>query len=184
MINNLKKNQLHFNKTIVLVGFMGTGKTTVGRLLAKKTGLAFYDTDALIEDLEGTSINDIFLEKGEEYFRLIESKLLRELLAKKQIILSTGGGIVKSQENRDMIKASSISVALKSSPNSLIKRLKGSQKRPLLQKENFEENLIKLYNQRINLYDFADIIISTERKTAQKIATEIYDKVTRQYLKL
>lgn len=178
MHDNKKYSRLHLERTIVLIGFMGTGKTTIGRLLSDISNLPFYDTDELIEHHEGIPISDIFQQKGESYFRALEKDILKDALDDKQKVLATGGGITKDPVNVKLIKSKSIAVALHSDLETIIKRLEGTSKRPLLPKQGFEKKLKKLYNERAQLYDFAHLTVQTQNKTALEIATEIYKSIT------
>ncbi|HZK34727.1 MAG TPA: shikimate kinase [Bacillota bacterium] len=175
MQEDFQKTNLHLGQSIVLIGFMGTGKSTVGKTLSHITDLPFYDTDNLIECQEKTSIKNIFSKKGESYFRTLEVNVLKNALAGKQKILATGGGIVKDPANAKLIKSNSIAIALKTDLKTIINRLKSSAKRPLLPNDSFEETLTRLYNERVGLYDFAHLIVHTDEKTPLEIAREIYD---------
>lgn len=147
-------------RNIVLVGFMGTGKTTVGSALAERLGWCFVDTDAAIEDREGCSIAEIFERKGEGYFRETESAVIQEVLAAGQQVVSTGGGAVLLQENCEAMLSGGFVVALKTPPGVLIERMRHDSNRPLLSGDK-EERVHRLLEERKNAYDFAQLTIDT-----------------------
>ncbi len=171
-----------YGRNILLAGYMGSGKTTVGKALAEKLGMAFLDTDEEIERREGRSIRTIFAEEGEEAFREMETGLLRELSASLVgTVVSTGGGIVLRRENRELMKATGRVFLLSASPEETFRRVKEDKNRPLLDSSGEEE-----LRQRINLmlkerraaYDAAaDRVIETEGKTVEKILCEIGEAV-------
>ncbi len=125
---------------IFLIGFMGSGKSTTGRRLSSKLGYDFVDTDEVIIDRYGLSINEIFFQIGEEKFRESETLLLNELIQKESLVVSTGGGMPCHSENMELINANGCSIYLKLSPQALFSRLSpGKHKRPLIKNLNDEE---------------------------------------------
>ncbi|MEX2460884.1 MAG: shikimate kinase [Paenibacillaceae bacterium] len=166
---------------IVLVGFMGTGKSTVGRFLAEKLGWDFIDTDHYIEKQEGMSIAEIFTKHGEAVFRGIETKAILEIMRKTNQVVSTGGGAVLAEENRKSLKANGFVVALTASVETIIQRVGGDRNRPLLQgKAN--EVVPQLLHRRKHAYDFAEITIKTDRLRIEFIAQRLlvaYHKQTK-----
>lgn len=127
-------------QTIFLIGYMGSGKTTTGKLLAKKLNLQFIDTDMFIENRYCKSISAIFEEKGETGFREIERRILLEILDFENVVVSTGGGTPCFFDNMDLMNQSGITVYLKASVDELAERLKnGKQKRPLVKGKDLEE---------------------------------------------
>lgn len=160
--------ELDTNKNIVLVGFMGSGKTTLGKWIAKKTGRTLIDTDKEIEKRLGKTINEIFSELGEEAFRNIETEVLKDLATKKSenLVLSVGGGTPLRKENREMLKKIGYVVYLRASAKELIKRLKNDEKRPLLKNKDYVDRyeLIKnLLFERDNIYiDAANFVVRTD----------------------
>ena len=148
---------------IVLVGFMGSGKTTVGRLLATSLNMEFIDMDAYIEKQEGSPIREIFTDMGEIYFRELESKALIEILAiPKKVVVSTGGGVPCFGDNMDIIKLNSVSVYMKVGSKRLLERLKGDTSRPLLYNKTDKELLVFVRDklrEREQDYSRADIRI-------------------------
>ena len=159
---------------IYLIGLMGSGKTTLGKSLAKKLNRPFIDTDQLIEQKSGVDVSMIFEFEGEKGFRERETKLLSEIALKKEHIVSTGGGIILSKYNRDVIAKSGIIFYLKTQPAELLIRLQNDKTRPLLQGANLKEKLTKIYAERSTLYEMtADYIIETKNKKISQILTNI-----------
>jgi len=160
---------------IVLVGFMGTGKSTVGRLLAERLGWNFLDSDAAIEHMEQTSISEIFRLHGEAHFRQLESQALANILAESGQVLATGGGAVLAEINRACMLQNGCVVALQAEPEIIIARVSCDQNRPLLQ-GNLEERVNSLMETRKHAYDFATIAIDTTELTVEQIVEEIMAK--------
>lgn len=142
-------------KNIVLIGMPACGKSTIGYWLSKKIGYPLLDTDKYLEEKENRIISDIFSNEGEEFFRELETKYLKEISEKEGLIISTGGGAVKKKENIDILKKNGIVIFLNREINDISKE--NHKHRPLLQDTN---NIQKLYNERIDLYKkYSDIII-------------------------
>lgn len=160
---------------IVLVGMMGAGKTTLGKVLSKRTGMTHIDLDQLIESMEGVAIKDLFSIKGEAYFRTLETKCLNRLLGKSDLILSTGGGIVLRAENLSLMKAIGKVVFLNASPECLKMRLANEEtQRPVLK----NNSLRALCMVREPLYRGAsDVIVSVDALGVEDIATQILKEV-------
>lgn len=163
-------------KNIVLTGFMGTGKTEVGRELARLLGMSLLDADEEIVKAEGMPITEIFRQKGEPYFRDLETKIIRELSKRRNAVISTGGGAVLRQENINALREDGIIVLLTASPETILKRTEHDNSRPLLQVDDPLKKIKELLNARMPYYMKADIIIDTEGKTPLKIAEEIIEK--------
>ena len=164
---------------IFLVGPMGAGKSTIGRLLAAELRLTFKDTDKEIEDRLGVDIPWIFDMEGEEGFRLRESNMLDELSKEDKILLATGGGIVIKPENRKVLASRGQVVYLRTSIDEQVKRTSRDSKRPLLQNDNPKQVLTDLMAQRHPLYEeVADYIIDTDGRSPKAVAQEICKKVT------
>ena len=162
------------SSNIFLIGPMGTGKSTVGKKLAKKSSQQFYDCDHEIEDRTGASINLIFEIEGEEGFRKRETRLLDELTSMSNIVLATGGGAVLDKENRTLLSARGLVVYLKSDINQLLKRTSRDVKRPLLQNAEPEAVLRELLEIRGPLYEeVADLVIDTARLSINDIIAQI-----------
>lgn len=149
-------------ESIVLVGLMGAGKTSVGRSLADKLNLSFIDADEEIVKAAGCSIEDIFDHYGEEAFRDVEKRVLQRLLAEGPHVLATGGGAFMNQTIRDLIASSSISVWLRVELDVLVKRTKRRGGRPLLKNRDHKTVLKELIKERYPVYGEADIIIDSK----------------------
>ena len=159
---------------IILIGPMGSGKTSTGRMLAKEMGYGFADTDEEITKRTGVSIAYIFDVEGEEGFRKRECLALKECLNDNNKVLSTGGGIVLSKENRDLLQDRGTVVYLQTSIRFQVKRTASTNNRPLLQNNDPEETLEKLMLTRAPLYEeIADITIMTDNKSLQEMSKEI-----------
>ena len=159
---------------IILIGPMGSGKTSTGRMLAKEMGYAFADTDEEVTKRTGVSIAYIFDGEGEEGCRKRECLALNECLNDNNTILSTGGGIVLSKENRDLLQDRGTVVYLQTSIRFQVKRTASTNNRPLLQNKDPEETLEKLMLTRTPLYEeIADITIMTDNKSLQEMSKEI-----------
>ncbi len=166
----MKKNK------ISIIGFMGSGKTTVGLLLSKSLNFSFIDLDDYIEKKEGKSIKEIFFVKGEEYFRERESFYLKEVIKNQEkIVIATGGGIIKREENRIILKEKTFVVYLKGDFSVLMQRLNSGiekEKRPLLSLD--VDELYNLWISRKPLYEsIPDLIIDIENKSPFQIVEEI-----------
>jgi len=164
-------------KNIVLTGFMGTGKTAVGRELAHILDMKLIDVDTEIEASRDMTINEIFREFGEAVFREIETDMIRKIAGNKYVIISTGGGAVLKQENMETLRKTGIIVCLMASPETILRRTSGANDRPLLNVENPLEKIRELLDFRKPYYEKADIVIDTEGKTPLQIAEEIIEKV-------
>jgi len=161
-------------RNIYLVGPMGAGKSTIGRVLAAELHLGFRDSDKVIEDRTGADIPWIFDMEGEEGFRDRESAVLEELSQNKDIVIATGGGIILRQQNREIMKSSGYVCYLTASIEQLVERTARDKKRPLLQVENPRQKIIDLVALRDPLYiDAADFIINTDRRSPKLVAQEI-----------
>ena len=159
---------------IILIGPMGSGKTSTGKMLAKEMGYVFSDTDEEVTKRTGVSVAYIFDVEGEEGFRKRECLALKECLNDNNTILSTGGGIVLSKENRDLLQDRGTVVYLQTSIRSQVKRTASTNNRPLLQNKDPEETLEKLMLTRAPLYEeIADITIMTDNKSLQEMSKEI-----------
>lgn len=161
---------------IVLTGFMGTGKTSVGRALCKKLGYRFVDTDDLIEEHEGSPISLIFKNKGEEYFRALEEETVREVSLDSDVVIATGGGVIKNRKNLQNLGRRGIIIWLKSSPEIILRRvMTEGGKRPLLDVKEPLEEINRLLTERLPLYEQADLAVDTDYITPQETAEEIIE---------
>ena len=156
-------------KNIVLCGFMGSGKSTIGNLLSKKMGMAFIDLDAYIEKKENKSVSQIFADSGEEYFRQLEKNAVKELAYKKSVILATGGGTLTFRENVDILKNADNKIILLDLPVEVVaQRLKNDTKRPLLNRPDKETVMRELYEKRLPVYkNAADIVVNASNSPMQ-----------------
>ncbi|MBQ3514443.1 MAG: shikimate kinase [Lachnospiraceae bacterium] len=164
-----------YMRNIILIGFMGAGKTAVGNRLSKKLGYEYIDTDQYIEEKEGMTISNIFAEKGEDYFRNLETSVIKELmLREKATIFSTGGGMPLRRENAELLKELGVVVYLKATPDTIYGRVKGDTKRPLLQCDNPKQKIMDLLEIRNPKYEAAcDYAVCVDNKDIQTVAQEV-----------
>lgn len=168
------------SKNIFLVGLMGAGKTTIGRLLAKKLNLEFLDSDQEIEARTGASIAWIFEIEGEESFRRREAEVIQELTTRQGIVLATGGGAILSKENRVCLEARGLVVYLRVGVGNILRRTAHDKNRPLLQTKNPREKLVQLLAERGPLYrESADLVVDTGEYNAQVIVSKIVNELVR-----
>ena len=160
-------------KNLTLTGMMGVGKSTIGKNLAKKLNYKFVDVDKLIEAEEGSSINFIFKNKSEQYFRKIESEITLMELKKEHAVISLGGGAFLNNSIRKSAKKLSVSFWLDVPIDELIKRLKKNSQRPLLFKKNIAETTKKIYFDRKKIYNEADYRIKCYSLRSEEIANKI-----------
>lgn len=159
---------------IFLIGLMGAGKTTIGKLLAKQLGKTFYDTDQEVERRTGVKIPVIFDLEGEEGFRKREAAVIHELTSLENIVLATGGGAVIAQENRDSLKKNGNVIYLRANVNDLWHRMRHDKQRPLLQNVDIRAKLQQLYRDRHPLYmDIASIIVDTGNQPTATVIKQI-----------
>lgn len=161
---------------IILIGFMGVGKTTIGKIIAKKLKLNFVDMDNYIEKREGKSISKIFEEYGEQHFRELESESLKDLIKIDNIVISTGGGIITTKENSDILKKEKIVIFLDANTQTILNNLyKEIDKRPLLSNsKNVENTISNLLNQRYEKYNsICDIKIDINEKNIEEVVSQI-----------
>ena len=159
------------NQNIFLIGPMGSGKTSIGKHLAKMLGLEFYDCDHELERLTGASVNLIFDVEGEAGFRLRERRMLRRLSKLNGVLIATGGGVVCEKKNRRILRSRGFVVYLKTSVDKQLKRLSQDKSRPLLQAEDRVERLTSLARVRNPLYDeTADLVFSNRNSSVHASA--------------
>lgn len=168
-------------KNIVLTGFMGTGKTEVGKILAQRLGYTFLDADSIIEQEQKMSITEIFRQHGEPYFRDIESDVIRRLSERDRVVISTGGGAVLRQENMDNLRKKGIIVCLTASPETILERTSNDNTRPLLQVEDPLKKIKELLEFRRPYYERSDIMVDTEGKSPIDVAEEIIERIRAGY---
>ena len=165
-------------ENIVFLGMMGSGKTSIGKLISKELKLNFYDVDECIEKKYGMKISKIFKEKGEKFFRDLEEKMTLKILEKNNIVISLGGGSFLNKNIRDKILDYHLSFWLKWDDKTLINRIKNSSKRPVAQNLN-ESELIELIKKRSNIYSKALYTINCDDLTKDQIVNKflsIYEK--------
>ena len=169
-MKNINKNRM--GRNIVLIGMPASGKSTIGKLLAKKMNYEYYDADRYLERKENVKISTLFSEKGEEYFRNLETKYLKELSQKNGIIISTGGGAVKREKNMQILGEKGIIVFLNRKIEDIAKE--NHEARPLLQNI---DNIYELYDERIELYNrYSDIIVENNG-TLKEVTDRIAEKI-------
>jgi shikimate kinase len=169
------------NKTLVLVGMMGAGKTTIGTRLAKRLNLEFIDTDAEVEKKAKCSITDIFKYESEQYFRELEKSILSNLLTGTPYVLATGGNTFIDPENRQLIKEKAISIWLKADLEVLVERVSRRNTRPALERGDKREILTSYIAERYPIYAQADLTIVSDNAPHQVIVTSII-KTLEEYL--
>jgi len=164
-------------KNIILTGFMGVGKTSVGTRLAKDLGFTFVDTDEQIEADQNITVTGIFSTFGEPYFRDVETRIIKQILENENQVVSTGGGAVIRDENRRVFKENGITLCLTAHPESIYDRIKHETHRPLLQGENPLARIRELLDAREQFYRQADFIIDTSERSVDDVISEIKEKV-------
>lgn len=160
-------------KNIVLFGFMGSGKSTVAKSLSRKLNLPIVEMDAIIEKEEQKTINHIFAEHGEEYFRELEHKLIIRLCDQTDQIISTGGGVIKHNKNVELLKEKGITFSLVAKPETIYNRVKHSNHRPLLKTDDPLETIKELLSSREEAYRKAEYVIETDDLSIEQVADKI-----------
>ncbi|MGG3913449.1 shikimate kinase [Bacillus sp. es.034] len=165
-------------KPIFFIGFMGVGKTTIGKRLGDVLNLPVIDMDQYIERIENNAIKDLFLQHGESYFRDLETKVLFELQSEEAII-TTGGGVVERKANRDFLKQNDSVFHLTCTFDALWKRLEGDENRPLVQ-NNSKDKLLGLFERRFPLYeDGSSVTIHTDDQSVEEVVQSILPYIER-----
>ena len=163
---------------LILVGMMGSGKTTMGRSLAKHLGKNFVDSDEEITKRTGVTIPHIFDIEGEAGFRQRESAALRDLAGRCNMVLATGGGAVLAEQNRELLQQNGIVIYLKANVNDLWQRTRHDRNRPLLQTADPHAKLTELFQQRDPLYrQVADIVIQSGKQSAQTLMLQLVEEI-------
>ena len=160
------------NRTVVLVGMMGSGKSAIGKALAERLGVPFLDSDAEIERAANTTIPEIFARDGEDFFRRRESEVIKRLLSGPACILSTGGGAFMAERNRTAITNQGVSLWLKASLDTLWERVRHKNSRPLLRTANPKKTLSDLLDQRTPVYSLANLTVETQLKNSIDLTTD------------
>ena len=167
------KIQANVRKNLVLLGMMGVGKTTLGKIVSKMADLKFIDTDANIEENCLMKISEIFKKKGEKFFRIEEEKEVLKSLKKNNCVIALGGGAFINRTVRNVILKNSVSMWLDIDLKTLNKRIKWNKKRPLVNKENSQEQINKLYSERKSIYKLANHRINCNNLNKENIANKI-----------
>lgn len=152
----------------MLIGFMGTGKSAVGRRLAARLNRKFVDTDAEIEKLTGKSITEIFRKDGPVRFRSEEKLQVRKLSGQNNLVIATGGGMVLDQENVELLEKNGVLICLTADPEVIYQRVKNKKQRPLLQKGNVKETVYRLLQERKGVYDVAEFTVDTGQGSVEE----------------
>lgn len=163
---------------VFLIGFMGSGKSTVASCLAKNYGMKIIDMDQLIVEREGMSIPDIFAKKGEQYFRGVETSLLIEIQGQQHKVVSCGGGVVLREENVQAMKKCGQVVLLNAKPETILERVRDDDNRPLLRGNKNVKFIRDMMEKRQPKYEAAaDFVVDTDGKSADMICKEIFEKI-------
>ncbi len=166
------------HRNIILIGPMGSGKSTIGNIIAQRLHREFQDSDHHIENRTGVDIARIFDIEGEQGFRDRETSALQELLSENNRVIATGGGSVLRHENQEMLKQQGYIVFLDTSLNQQMQRLRRDKKRPLLQTDNPRARLESLLRERRPIYlDLADLVVKTDKRVARRLAADIINQL-------
>ena len=162
---------------LVFIGFMGCGKTTLGKWISQNVSMTFYDSDEYIESKQNREIKEIFATEGEKYFRDLETETIKEMNEKfSNSVISVGGGLPLREENRELLKQLGIIIYLRTTQDTLVKRLGSDTKRPLLAGSDIRSKIMELMIQRESIYEnTAQIIVDTDDRTYGQIYNEIED---------
>ena len=164
-------------RPIVLVGMMGAGKTSVGKSLAKRLGMAFFDSDAVIEAAEGMTVAEIFAQRGEEAFRQAEQKTIADLLDGSPCVLSLGGGAFVNAATRDLIHQKAVSVWLKADLDMLLERALRKGKRPLLKVADPKAKMREIMVAREAIYAEADVVVESDARPVEVTAARVQQAI-------
>jgi shikimate kinase len=169
-------------KNISLIGFMGSGKTTIGKILAERLNFLFIDLDKIIELAEDKTVSEIFKSGGEKYFRDVESEVIKKVYINENCVFACGGGIVEREENMDFIKQNSLIIYLYTSPKQAFERLKNAKDRPLLGNSSDPDSRKEIINNLISKRDIlyknnSNLNINTDNKNPESITEEIVNKL-------
>lgn len=160
-------------QNIALCGFMGTGKSSVGRIVAEQLRFAFLDTDTVIEARAGKTVAEIFAEQGEAGFRELERKIVKELALRDHTVIATGGGLIVDPENLASLKQHALVVCLWASAETIWSRVKSQTHRPLLNEKDPLEKIQRLLKERAPFYKQADAGLTTELRSPREVAQQV-----------
>lgn len=160
-------------KNIVLVGFMGTGKTVIAKKLARQLKMRYLEVDSIIEQRQGMNINDIFRTRGEAYFRDVETEVVKELAEQEGLVVSTGGGVVLREENIQALGQSGVLICLTASPDEIYRRVNRETHRPLLSVADPMTEIKRLLKKREPFYNKIRRRVNTDGKNIDQVAAEI-----------
>lgn len=178
MQNSQSQQRKYQSGNLILVGMMGSGKTTMGKVLAKHLGKVFVDSDEEIQKRTGVTIPHIFDIEGEQGFRQREAAALSDLVSQDNLVLATGGGAVLAEQNRVMLQRNGVVIYLKAGVHDLWQRTRHDRNRPLLQTADPHAKLTELYIQRDPLYQqAADIIIHTGKQSVHALMLNLVDEI-------
>lgn len=167
---------MHSGRHIVnlaLIGFMGTGKTSVGKLVAEQLHFDFLDTDEMIHQRTGRTIADIFAKDGEPAFRAMEHQVVTEICQRKKTVISTGGGLPTNPKNLELLKSRALVVCLWSSPEKIWERVRHQSHRPLLHDPSPQQKIKDLLAARESFYKQADVLINTDTRSLREVAVQV-----------
>lgn len=162
---------------IILTGFMGTGKSTIGKNIAARLGWSFIDTDVLIEEDIGMTIATIFAERGEHYFRTLEREIIARVCHGTEQVIATGGGVMTNEENVRILKENGTIICLMAQPEVIWSRVQGNSDRPLLQGEKPLERIRELLATRAEAYEKADFTIDTSQLNVDEVVETICSRL-------
>ena len=163
-------------RNLALIGFMGTGKSSVGRQVASMLHFTFLDTDDVVEARAGATIAEIFKHQGEPAFRTMESKIVEELKRREKTVISTGGGLPVNEQNMMSLKTHALTICLWASPEKIYHRVKDQKHRPLLMEPDPMEKIRKLLTEREKYYRQADVLINTEFRSMKEVAQQVINQ--------
>lgn len=164
---------------LVLVGFMGSGKTSVGQEISRRLGAEFLDLDDRIERIAGSSVREIFADRGERAFRELETEAIREAVSVAGRVIATGGGAFQNEENRHLLKEYAPVVFLDVTPDGVVSRLSGDRTRPLLPGNGTggEQEIVRMMKARRPAYELADLTVRTDGITVLQVADRVLERI-------
>ncbi|MDI6786509.1 MAG: shikimate kinase [bacterium] len=167
-------------KNIVLFGFMGTGKSSIGKILAERLDMSFLEMDEIIEKENKMTISDIFEKYGEAYFRELEKDLIERISKNNSCVISTGGGVVLNEENVELLQKNGILISLMAKEEVIYKRVKNETHRPLLKTKNGLQKIREILNHRRPFYEKAGFCIDTSNMSKNEVVEKIIEYAERQ----